>query len=241
MRVLVTRPKTEAERTARLLKRLGYEALVAPLLTIIPNPPERLIRDAMPDALLITSGNALRAIAGHPDHARLVRIPVLAVGSRTARMAERQGFRNVREAGGDAQSLLRLAANCLTAGMRALHLSGHDLARDLAPCLAERGVTVDRIEVYRAEAVKRLRPAARNALRHGAIDAVLHFSPRSARLFADHIKAEGLVEQMRPLRHLCLSQNVAQALEPLDPEDVLIAERPCEATLLALLSTGVSP
>ena len=58
MRILVTRPREQGEATAARLAALGHEALVAPLLTIVPTsgfPP------AGPcDALIVTSANATR-------------------------------------------------------------------------------------------------------------------------------------------------------------------------------------
>jgi uroporphyrinogen-III synthase len=239
VRILVTRPRADAERTARRLRRLGHQPLIAPLIEIHPNPTVELGEGA-PDALLVTSANALRAMERHPGRTALLGVSLLAVGERTAALARRHGFRAVTAAGGDADSLLALARTRLSGGMRVLHLAGRDLARDLTPDLAGMGVVVTLLEVYRAEPVARLPAVARDALAQGTLDAVLHLSPRSARLFVERVREEDLVPSAMRIRHLCLSPRVAAALAPLGAADVLVAGQPREAELIALVSSAGS-
>ncbi len=64
MRILLTRPQADAERTAAALRARGHEVIVAPLLDI------EIVSDAELGggpwaAILVTSANAVRAIAGH--------------------------------------------------------------------------------------------------------------------------------------------------------------------------------
>jgi uroporphyrinogen-III synthase len=119
MRILVTRPREQGEATAARLAALGHEALVAPLLTIMPtsgSPP------AGPcDALIVTSANAVPALAGF-EKAR----PVFAVGERTAAAVREAGFMNTRVAQGDGASLATVVANALAPGARLLHVAGRD-------------------------------------------------------------------------------------------------------------------
>jgi hypothetical protein len=107
MRLLVTRPLDEAERTTVRLRKLGHEALLAPMLRI------EAIDDATWDdsgwrAVLMTSGNAARMLALHPKRAGLLSLPLFAVGGRTADAARAAGFADVISAEGDAGDLVRL-------------------------------------------------------------------------------------------------------------------------------------
>ena len=99
--VLITRPEPGASETATRIAAMGLVPIVAPLLEIRPMPirppPGRIA------AILLASGNA----AG-PLPAALHGLPVLTVGSATARRAEQAGFANVASADGDAMALAAL-------------------------------------------------------------------------------------------------------------------------------------
>jgi uroporphyrinogen-III synthase len=78
-------------------------------------------------------------------------------------------------------------------------------------------------------------PELFNAVERGQIDAVLHFSRRSADNFVAAAKAAGLMTQALAPRQLCLSQPVAEPLRAAGAHDIAIASRPDEAALLKLL------
>ena len=71
------------------------------------------------------------------------------------------------------------------------------------------------------------------ALRAGRIDAVAHFSRRSARIYLDC--AAGMTEQALAPTHHCLSRQVAEPLTAAGAAQVRIAPRPTEAHLLAMI------
>ena len=65
MRILITRPQAEAERTAARLIALGHEPVIAPVLRIErteDTPPSGSF-----DALIVTSVNAVPALADLED------------------------------------------------------------------------------------------------------------------------------------------------------------------------------
>ena len=86
MRIAVTRPQTDGERTAANLRARGHEVLLAPLMRIEP-----VIADLGRGfaAVIVTSANAASAIADHPARAVLLKLPVYAVGRRSAEAARR--------------------------------------------------------------------------------------------------------------------------------------------------------
>ncbi|AVO46754.1 uroporphyrinogen-III synthase [Phreatobacter cathodiphilus] len=232
MRVLVTRPEPEAARTVAVLASLGHEALVAPLFTAEPVAAD--LGGAF-DALAVTSARTTtlmpaEALAGFAS------LPAFAVGDRTAEALAAAGFVDIRPAAGDVEALAALiAAAGLAPGARILHPGGEERAGDLAAALAPAGLAVIPAAVYRMRPAEALPGAVDAALRAGTLDAVLHYSPRAAELFAGLSRAAGRAEEAAALRHLCLSPAVAAALEPLRPSCVITAQRPREADLLAAL------
>ena len=101
MVVLVTRPAPDNEATAQALRQRGFEPLLAPMLSF-QALPFQLEQGREFRGLIITSSNALRAVAASPQLPRLRDLPVFAVGARTAQAARELGFPNVRAAEGDA-------------------------------------------------------------------------------------------------------------------------------------------
>jgi uroporphyrinogen-III synthase len=172
-----------------------------------------------------------------PDrHAALSPLPAFAVGDRTAEALARAGFGDIRSAAGDVEALAALiVAAGLRRGARILHPGGEERAGDLAAALAPSGVDVVSVTVYRMRPLEALPPEVDEALRSGALAAVLHYSPRAAAHFARLCALASLSGQAGGLRHLCLSQAVAAALEPLRPSCVITAQRPRETDLLAAL------
>ena len=232
MRVLVTRPAEDSLRTAQELVKLGHQAVVAPLFeTRIVEGPELRLDDVQ--AILATSGNGIRALA-RQSHRRDV--PVFAVGTRTAAAARAAGFTVVVDAGGDAAALAELA----TARLRReagplLHAAGGNSTLELAQALARRGFDIRRCVVYQLVEVAELPPAAVGALRRDALDAVLVFSARSARLLAGCVRTAALADSCKRVLACCISTQAANALDGLTFRDVHIASRPNQKSLLALL------
>lgn len=226
MRVLVTRPEPGATRTAGRLAALGHDAVVAPLLEIEPLSPAR---PAGPfDAVAFTSPNGVEAFGPGGE------TPVFAVGPRTAEAARRQGWTDVRDCDGDAIALVRHMAQALQPGARVLHPVGADQAADLSALLMPHGIKVDSLVVYRAVAARHLPENLAALLRGEGLDAALHFSPRSTRTLLACAQAGGLVDALRPLRHLCLSPAIGSVLSAAGIVGS-VADAPNEDALLALL------
>jgi uroporphyrinogen-III synthase len=234
MRLLLTRPEPEAERTALALGARGHAVLVAPLLQI---EPIEVALGAHPcAALLMTSASAARMLAVHPDLPGLLGRPVFAVGAHTAAMARGAGFADVISANGDARDLARLVARQFAgARTRLLYLRGRQTAADLAGTLARNGLDVDSVAVYEANAVQQFPAQAEEALRNGAIDGVLHFSRRTTQAYLACVDAcGGRAWALRPA-HYCLSAQVAAPLVEAGAALIRRAARPDEASLLGLI------
>ncbi|MGE5146680.1 MAG: uroporphyrinogen-III synthase, partial [Candidatus Eiseniibacteriota bacterium] len=195
MRVLITRPRADAEALAAALAADGVDSLVAPLMTI--EPVDAALDLAGVQALLFTSANGTRTFAGKS----MVRdLPVFAVGDATARAARDAGFARVESAQGAVEDLADLVRRTLDPKAGALlHAAGADVAGDLQGALGAAGFTVRRAVLYRAATADDLPAAAAAALRDGSLTAVLFFSPRGAATFV-RLAAKAGVEPA--LRHL---------------------------------------
>jgi uroporphyrinogen-III synthase len=234
MRLLVTRPEPDAERTAAALRELGHGVFVAPLLRI-ETVDNAEIGPGPFAAILATSANAAAAIVRHSRFAQLRALPALAVGNRTAEAMRAAGFADVVSASGDVDDLAQLAAERIRRRASLLYLAGADRAGDLAGALSGRGFAVSRVVIYRAVAAGAFPPTALAAIADG-IDGVLHFSKRSAEAYLDASRAAGLDESaLKKPAHFCLSAQVAEPLMQAGAADIRVALEPTEAALLALI------
>lgn len=235
MRLLVTRPQEDGERTAAALRALGHSVTLAPLLRIEPLAA-KFGRGPFA-AVLTTSANAARAIEGHARLGELRSLPLYTVGPRSAEAARAAGFASVRSADGDAEGLIAfVAAECAGASAPLLYLAGEDRSADLAEQLPRHGLTVRTAIVYRAAAAEHLPPPAEQAIATGELDGVLHYSRRSADAFVRCAGAARLGERALKLTHFCLSAQVAAPLAAAGAADLRVAPQPDEDALLELIA-----
>jgi uroporphyrinogen-III synthase len=232
MRLVVTRPQSDGARTAAVLRERGHAVLEAPLLQVEPLKADL---SGGWGAVIVTSANAPAAIAGNPALDRLATLPVIAVGRRSAEAAREAGFSDISSAGGDLRDLIRLVvARRADAKAPLLYLAGEDRAADLVGELVTHGVAAEMRVVYRAVTAP-FAPALIAALQGGEVDAVLHFSKRSAENYLAGARAAGLLEQALAVRHFCLSAQIAEPLTAAGARNVAFAPRPNEVALMALL------
>jgi uroporphyrinogen-III synthase len=238
VRLLVTRPEPECERTAARLRAYGHEVLEQALLRIEPIADAELGRGPWA-AVLFTSANAVRAVAAHRRFGELARLPAYAVGRRTQAEAAAAGFASVVSADGDVAALGQLiASNPPRAGFigaAALYCAGEDRAGDLAGALRARGIRVETAIVYRSVMVADLTTDVRAAFARDGIDAVLHYSARTAAAFVAAATAAGIRDLSIQARHLCLSAQVAIPLAAAGATAIDVASEANEQALFALI------
>jgi len=236
---LVTRPEEDARPLAEALRTRGLAVVIEPLLAIRPLPEaaEGLAQDlAGVQALLFTSANGARAFAALSPRRD---IGVLAVGDATATAARSLGFTAVESASGDVQDLARLAAERLKPAAGPLfHAAGSAVAGDLAQLLAASGFELRRRMLYESRPAEAFTAEALAALKMGAIDLVLLFSPRTAASFTQLAKAAGV--DTRTMTALALSPNVALAVRELDWKTVETAARPDLSAMLELVDRRIA-
>ena len=164
----VLRPEPGNAATAARIEAIGLRAIRLPFFAVRPVDWE--LPDLMQiDALLITSGNAVRH--GGERLAAVKHLPVIAVGAATARAASEAGFRVIATGAGDVADAMRRAGD-----RRLLHLAGRDSARETglltrtvyvsAPIAVDGAALLDSVAlVHSARAGRRLAEVAPDATR----------------------------------------------------------------------------
>ena len=224
----MTRPEPGASETAARLAALGFSPLLAPLMSVAPRSVNI---EPVPQAVLVTSGNA---IAGLSEAWRA--LPLLAVGDATAARARAAGFTRVHSAGRDAAALEVLtAALCKPEAGPLLLASGQGHGVELAAGLRARGFRVLRRVAYVTRLAETLPEEVRSALRDGSIRAALFFSPDSARAFVTILQRDIPAANVQGLEALAISPPTEAALAALPWRTVRVAPHPNQDELLKLL------
>lgn len=232
MRVLVTRPQRQGERTAQRLRARGHEAVMMPLSGPVHDGATAmaaLAQTAGPTA--ITSAEAIWALSDqtaslvpHLDR------PLYAVGNATAEAAIAAGFVTVKAASGDGGDLAELIAAETTGAVT--YLAGRPRAETFEKRAAELGLKLATVECYRMEQIAPGRDA-REALQHSPPDAILLYSRETAIALFRFFNP--LPEWLSAARILCLSEAVAAAVPAGLQKNLRIAAMPDEQSLLSLL------
>jgi uroporphyrinogen-III synthase len=233
VRLLLTRPEPDAQRTAAAFRERGHTVVVAPLMRIEALANVEI--GAGPwAAILITSANAAHAIAAHQRKKALASVPVFAVGERSAQAMRDAGFADVRSADGGVGDLARLVGERMSPGSSLLYLAGAERAGDLAAKLSTRNFAVQTAVVYRAIAVEDLPLAAAEALARD-VEGVLHFSRRTAEAYVNAARRAGMLENALKPAQFCLSAQIAEPLSEAGAAIIHVAPRPVEAALINIL------
>jgi uroporphyrinogen-III synthase len=245
MAILVTRPQPDAEASAAALRQRGFDVLVAPVLRFEPLPLHD-DNEARYAAVIVTSANALRAIAPHLANHHWLQLPLYAVGEHTAAAARDIGFGRVIASKGDAGALREVLIQSVKARQlrqpaTLLYLAGADLARDLRGELEEAGFTVITHTTYRMIPVPHLPKEVCEAFVANRIEAVLHYSRRSAGAFVDASRAAGMEISALAPPQCCISANVASILLDAGATSIVTAAEPSENVLFEAMTRALRP
>ncbi|MBU2580958.1 MAG: uroporphyrinogen-III synthase [Alphaproteobacteria bacterium] len=218
------------------MEAAGHSAVLSPLMIISFMPVNDLGPGGV-QAIVVTSRNAVRALAQSPVLQSLVELPVFAVGKGTARDAHELGFHGVMEGPGNAAGLVDvITANASPAGGRLVHFAGYKLAFDLEGALRTHGFEIFTVRCYEAQAAEKLSDEALADIAKGHLDAVLLMSPEASRTYVRLIEAAGIAKEAEKIACVCISQATADALAPFKPAQVKVSSRPNSEEVLALIN-----
>ncbi|PVB61523.1 uroporphyrinogen-III synthase [Labrenzia sp. 011] len=234
MRFLVTRPQPDCKRTADKLRAAGHVADEAPLLDFQVSPPAPLDLSGV-CAVAFSSRRAVSVLAGHPQLAELLDLPVFTVGAATAEACRRAGFADVRSAGGDFAALGRLILR-ERAGLgpgAVFYPAAQDRSGDLERVLKTGALACRTRVVYRMDPMEKLPSEVVRALSLAAYDGVLVYSRRTAETLVAALHSAGLGAKIPGLKVYAISSHAAAPMR--EAAQVRVAQAPCETALLDLV------
>ncbi len=240
MRIWVTRPFEDAGQLRAQLIAQGHEVILEPLLRIEHFHDEPIELDDA-QALIATSRNALRSLAGRPEEVACKSMPLFVVGRGTAQAAEAMGFETIIEGPSTASALLGLILNAANINDGALvHLSAENVAYNLCEELRHLGYHVFQPILYRTIPVETLSDTLLHNIKSGRIEGVVLLSGRTAEAYANIMKSGELLGFVRSIMHYCLSESIASRLSLLQPINVKSSTAPNIDEMLALTDVSAA-
>ncbi|KZL20667.1 uroporphyrinogen-III synthase [Pseudovibrio axinellae] len=233
MKILVTRPQPEADKTARRLVAMGHEVVIEPMLHF---QPLSLCGGVAGDAkaIAVTSAKAIEALVFNDLVSSLQQLPVFCVGDATAKAAEFAGFHRVMRAHGDVDSLAKLIVESHLKGPF-FYPAAVDRSGDLAGRLMQQGVACRMVETYQMVAAAKLSQITRDQLQAGGVDCALFYSARTVQAFLNVSNLEKTIVFLNSMKALCVSKRVAEHAASFG--EVLVAKTPSEESLFELLTS----
>jgi uroporphyrinogen III methyltransferase / synthase len=243
-RIVVTRPREQAEALGRLIEAAGAEAIYGPAIRIRRLPHPDLMGLGEPyDWVVFTSANGVNSLRSSLKEAdldirALGRARIAAIGPETARSAECAGLRVDFVPSRYVAEQVAAEFPEPLGGKRVLIPRAKE-AREVLPELwRERGATVDVLPVY--ESVPDVEGAARlrERLAAGEVDAVTFTASSTVRSFLPLLVETGLRES----KVVCIGPITAEtAREAGFPVDAVADEYTSEGVLEALERVFADP
>ncbi|NUY80201.1 uroporphyrinogen-III synthase [Flavobacterium sp. MAH-1] len=203
IRILSTKKLKSDQK--RFLLNAGFSIIDADFIRVT-ELPFRLTDVA--ENLIVTSQNAAKALATHPEVQDIRRNPVFCVGSKTADLLDELGF-TVQETANNAQELADVIIKDY-ATENFTFFSGNIRRNELPMALMEADVEMNEIEVYETE----LTPIEINS----EIDGILFFSPSAVE---GYLRKNKLTDQVC----FCIGKTTASAVEGANPSAIMIISK----------------
>lgn len=243
-RVLITRPKEQAEDMAERLRALGAEPILLPTIAILPPEEWQPVDDAIRSLerfhwVVFTSVNGVRTFIGRMGELG-VPVSVLAgrklaaIGAATARVLE-QACRAPDVIPNEFLSDALPDALGDVKGLRIL-LPRADIARkEMAHELRRRGAEVVEVAVYRVQ--QQIGEAGTQLAGLAKPDYITLTSPSTARSLARMLEEAGRTDWLASVPLICIGPVTAEAVRELGYQPARVAE---EHTVEGLIRTLVS-
>lgn len=232
-KILITRPQASAQKTAKAIKAMGFESVIAPVIEIKP------VDFDLPDfegiaGFIFTSVNGVQAFCARSSYRDK---PVYCVGDKTAQAARDFGFHDIHNAKGTAQELATLIQE---KGVY-VHFRGRDVARSIRDLLIDRrDIRIIEKIVYEAQILDVIPPNILKELENKAITYALFYSPRTVQGFVDWVAKAGCTSLIKPIKALCLADSMVESLRELPWKDIILSDAPHESALLSRLKSDVN-
>jgi len=237
-KIVITRPKSDAKKMARILDKQDISYLIEPMLKIkLLYENEKSLQNELelkPQAIIITSKYAALALAKMTE---IRNIKIIAVGKAGAEYAKSLGFENIDFAGGTADLLVNyINYNYNNRNGHFIYVRGVDISQDIAKILEISEFKVNSCLIYKSAPARKFSDSLKTELTDNNVESVMFFSQNTAQAYEKLAVAADLAGSHNNTSALCISKNVAGKLVKLNWKDIEIAKEPSMEAMLASIN-----
>jgi uroporphyrinogen-III synthase len=230
--ILITRPKPEADITAKQWREMGYDCIISPVInrTSVEGylvELERYFANNPNLNIIATSGYTVRLLS---NHQATLKKTLYLTGEKLAIQAKQLGFECVYYANGSAELLIEYMNENASKQSDYLYLHSNHQAVPMVNELFKAGFRVQGLEIYHTKQSAALTGDAILALQNNQIDKVLLYSAMSAKAFIALCGDAKLLRDLQNVEAICISENVANAI----PNDLFQNIKVATKTLLKI-------
>jgi len=247
LRVLVTRPKTQAASLITLLQQAGAEPLLLPTIKIVPPPDTRPIVEVVKNIrsyqwLILTSSNGVNCFFDYLKEkglgpADLSHLKTICVGPKTALAAKEKGLKGGLVAQEyAAEGIIELLSNTDIKEQRILIPRALKARETLPDNLREKGATVDIVPVYETVFPPESTPKLKSLLEHKEIDIISITSASTAVNLVKHCPHECMT-YLKTIPTACIGPISAEAAAKIGLNVKSIADEYTSEGLISALTT----
>ena len=232
-KILITASRGESEDLSQAVRAAGFEPLFEPMLAI--EPVEGGWPEITADApVIFTSSHAVDVFARNKEGRGN---PLYMVGQQTAEAARALGFTDIRAVARDVDGLIEILSRLPQKELiLAFYARGEDISRDLKQIFEKNGINIAEFICYKARPVENLSLNLLKSLDNREINAIMVFSSRGGKVFAELIEQYDRAVRLKATKALCISEAVLQSVSVLPFQQGLIARTPDRYGMMDLLT-----
>ena len=233
--VLVLRPEPANHRTCTHIRRLGplWTALSWPLFKIFPLTID-IPQAHRCAALILTSQNALSFLS-ESSRSMLKKIPCFAVGTQTAKTAQKYGLPLAWHGHNAAKDMIPVLHKTFANHDSLLYLCGRNRRMDFEDSAKKIGLNLCIFETYDARPIMYSQDEIPAFMKQDSIDFILFYSQNSAHYFIRLTQNYPLHAVDRKTCFLCFSESIAEIVQKAGYSYLDVAPIPSETALRAKL------
>lgn len=232
MKVLITRAKLAAQETAQNLSEHGHQAICLPLFKV--EDTHNVIPEIDYDGIVFTSKNAVEVLQTRNWKPK-PGTPAFCVGSKTQKAALELGLKKTHTASGGGVALTKLMSKMKLSGQTMLYLSTSDKSFDMAEALEPHGVKTKTIDIYRAVTITPLQEDLAKAVSEISNAYIFVYSALSSKHLYNILHQSNLLGSLDNCTLVGISKQAIKPLEKIEWHKILIAKKPEEEEMIALI------
>jgi len=225
--IISTRPLEESKSDCSILARKGLDSHPSPAMKIMYK--NKIPKISPYDAIVLSSRHAAYSI----KRLNIESMPVYCVGSSTAKVARKNGAKNLLIGNSDIKALANLVSKTLSRDSRILWLSGNYVLDNFSPLLKQFKISVDKFNVYISKPIEFIDHKSIELIANNKVKVILFYSSESTKIWMKLIKNANLYDKIKLINLVGISNKTFSSISEENEFKYYLSRRKRRASVLA--------